>query len=48
MRVRPYDVLFERGLTRFDAERIHHAAFRAIRAARWTPFSGAIRPRNKA
>jgi dihydroorotate dehydrogenase len=32
--VRPYDVLFEQGLTRFDAERIHHAAFRAIRAAR--------------
>ncbi len=32
--MRPYDVLFERGLTRFDAERIHHAAFRAIRAAR--------------
>ena len=31
--MRPYDVLFERGLTRFDAERIHHAAFRAIRAA---------------
>ncbi len=32
--MRPYDALFERGLTRFDAERIHHAAFRAIRAAR--------------
>ncbi|WP_224273809.1 quinone-dependent dihydroorotate dehydrogenase [Nocardioides lacusdianchii] len=32
--MRPYDVLFERGLTRFDAERIHHAAFRAIRVAR--------------
>ncbi|GAA1450862.1 quinone-dependent dihydroorotate dehydrogenase [Mycobacterium cookii] len=31
--MRPYDVLFERGLTRFDAERIHHAAFRAIRVA---------------
>jgi dihydroorotate dehydrogenase len=31
--VRPYDVVFERGLARFDPERIHHAAFRAIRAA---------------
>lgn len=31
--MRPYDVLFERGLTRVDPERIHHAAFRAIRAA---------------
>ncbi len=32
--MRPYDVLFDRGLTRFDPERIHHAAFRAIRTAR--------------
>ena len=32
--MRPYDVVFERALTRFDPERIHHAAFRAIRAAR--------------
>jgi len=32
--VRPYDVLFAQGLTRFDPERIHHAAFRAIRTAR--------------
>jgi dihydroorotate dehydrogenase len=31
--VRPYDVLFEQALTRVDPERIHHAAFRAIRAA---------------
>ena len=31
--MRPYDVLFERALTRVDPERIHHAAFRAIRAA---------------
>jgi dihydroorotate dehydrogenase len=31
--VRPYDVLFERALTRVDPERIHQAAFRAIRAA---------------
>jgi dihydroorotate dehydrogenase len=28
-----YDVLFEQALTRVDPERIHHAAFRAIRAA---------------
>ncbi len=32
--MRPYDVLFDRALTRLDAERIHHAAFRAIRVAR--------------
>ncbi len=32
-RIRPYDLLFDQGLTRFDPERIHHAAFRAIRAA---------------
>ena len=31
--VKPYDVLFDQALTRVDAERIHHAAFRAIRAA---------------
>ena len=31
--MKPYDVVFERGLARFDPERIHHAAFRAIRAA---------------
>ena len=31
--MRPYDVLFEQALTRVDPERIHHAAFRAIRAA---------------
>jgi dihydroorotate dehydrogenase len=31
--VRPYDVLFEQALTRVDPERIHHAAFRGIRAA---------------
>jgi dihydroorotate dehydrogenase len=31
--VRPYDVLFEQALTRVDPERIHHAAFGAIRAA---------------
>ncbi len=30
---RPYDVLFAHGLARFDPERIHHAAFRAIRGA---------------
>ncbi|MBC2934541.1 quinone-dependent dihydroorotate dehydrogenase [Nocardioides sp. zg-1228] len=28
-----YDIVFERGLTRIDPERAHHAAFRAIRAA---------------
>ncbi|MDR7254445.1 dihydroorotate dehydrogenase [Nocardioides sp. BE266] len=33
MTPRPYDVLFERALTRVEPERIHHAAFRAIRAA---------------
>ena len=32
--MRPYGVLFDRGLTRLDPERAHHAAFRAIRAAR--------------
>ncbi len=32
--MRPYDVLFEQALSRVDPERIHHAAFRAIRAAR--------------
>ena len=32
--MRPYDVLFEQALTRVDPERIHHAAFGAIRAAR--------------
>ena len=31
--MKPYDVVFERALTRVDPERIHHAAFRAIRAA---------------
>ncbi|MGN0065086.1 MAG: quinone-dependent dihydroorotate dehydrogenase [Nocardioides sp.] len=29
----PYEVLFERVLTKVDPERAHHAAFRAIRAA---------------
>ena len=32
--MRPYDVLFEQVLERFEPERIHHAAFAAIRAAR--------------
>jgi dihydroorotate dehydrogenase len=32
--VKPYDVVFDRVLTRLDPERAHHAAFRAIRAAR--------------
>lgn len=31
--MRPYDVLFAHALTRADPERMHHAAFRAIRAA---------------
>lgn len=31
--MKPYDVVFEQALTRVDPERIHHAAFRAIRAA---------------
>jgi dihydroorotate dehydrogenase len=38
--VRAYDVLFEQGLTRVDPERIHHAAFRAIRAA--APVTGRV------
>ena len=29
-----YDAFFDRVLTRTDAERAHHTAFRAIRAAR--------------
>ncbi|QSF59558.1 quinone-dependent dihydroorotate dehydrogenase [Nocardioides sp. zg-1228] len=33
MTVGAYDIVFERGLTRIDPERAHHAAFRAIRAA---------------
>ena len=41
--MRPYDVLFEQALTRVDPERIHHAAFRAIRAA--APVTGAGRAR---
>jgi len=32
--VRPYGAVFDRVLTRVDPERAHHAAFRAIRAAR--------------
>ncbi len=32
--MKPYDVLFAQALTRVDPERIHHAAFRAIRTAR--------------
>ncbi|MCP3423686.1 quinone-dependent dihydroorotate dehydrogenase [Nocardioides pinisoli] len=36
--MRPYDVVFTQALTRVDPERIHHAAFRAIRAA--TPLTG--------
>lgn len=38
MNVRPYDVVFSQALTRVDPERIHHAAFRAIRAA--APLTG--------
>lgn len=38
MNVRPYDVVFTQALTRVDPERIHHAAFRAIRAA--APLTG--------
>ena len=38
--MRPYDVLFDQGLTRVDPERIHHAAFRAIRAA--APATGRV------
>jgi dihydroorotate dehydrogenase len=32
--VRPYDVVFEQVFKRIEPERIHHAAFRAIRAAK--------------
>ncbi len=39
--MKPYDLLFDRALTRVDAERIHHAAFRAIRVA--TPVTGRAR-----
>jgi dihydroorotate dehydrogenase len=35
-----YDVVFEQGLARFDPERIHHAAFRAVRAA--APVTGRV------
>ena len=31
--MKAYDLLFDQALTRVDAERIHHAAFRAIRVA---------------
>ena len=34
VRVKAYDALFEHAFTRVDAERAHHAAFRAIRTAR--------------
>ena len=40
--MRPYRLLFDRVLTRTDPERAHHAAFRAIRAAR-PPLSGGSR-----
>ncbi|SED06951.1 dihydroorotate oxidase A [Nocardioides exalbidus] len=36
--MRAYDLLFEQALTRIDPERIHHAAFRTIRAA--APLTG--------
>lgn len=39
--MRPYHALFDHVLTRTDAERAHHAAFRAIRAAR--PVTGVRR-----
>lgn len=32
--MRPYDLVYDRVLSRIDPERIHHDAFRAIRAAR--------------
>jgi dihydroorotate dehydrogenase len=38
--VKAYDLLFEQALTRVDAERIHRAAFRAVRAA--TPLTGRL------
>ena len=41
--VRPYHVLFDQVLTRADPERAHHAAFRAIRAARRPSRPGPLR-----
>ncbi|PKH41452.1 dihydroorotate oxidase A [Nocardioides alpinus] len=38
--MKPYDVLFEQALTRVDPERIHRAAFRAVRAA--VPVTGRV------
>ena len=40
-----YDAFFDRVLTRTDAERAHHAAFRAIRAARPVTGAGAAQRR---
>ena len=38
--MKAYDVLFQQALTRVDPERIHHAAFRAVRAA--APVTGRL------
>jgi dihydroorotate dehydrogenase len=38
--VKPYDLVFDQIFRRFDPERIHHGAFRAIRAAR--PVTGRV------
>ena len=46
--MRPYDVLFDQALTRVDPERIHHAAFRAIRAASPVDRPGRVRVRVRA
>ena len=42
--MKAYDVLFDRVLTRTDAETAHHAAFRAIKLARpaLAPYGGQI------
>ena len=43
--MQPYQLLFEKVLSRTDPEKAHHAAFRAIRAAR--PATGALSRRHR-
>ena len=40
--MQPYQLLFDKVLSRTDPEKAHHAAFRAIRAAR--PATGLVGP----